>query len=129
MRHRKDGNYSQRRAEWHAKRKRNTAVPVIRKPELFDDLIPTWQAWKALHLTRSVGMRVCGLSWSELSRYAEDHEMHGEERRRFCRIMLAVDEAYLDDLARKQEAKNASSRAERRREWGAVGSSESEPGA
>jgi hypothetical protein len=64
------------------------------EPQLDADLVPVYLGWTQLMDGRSVSHGE-GLSWRELSRWCEDHELHGEERRRWCRLLKAMDRAYV----------------------------------
>lgn len=80
-------------------RRKGKAVPEqltneSEEPRIDADLLPVWRAWHELMDGRAVGDGE-GLSWADLSRWCEDYEVHGEERRRFCRLLKAMDRAYV----------------------------------
>lgn len=83
------------------------------KPRLFEDLRPIWNAWHELAHGRQIGMAASGIPWSEMSRYCEDHGVHREQRLRWCRLIQAMDTAWLGEIHKKGD--DADSRTDTRR--------------
>jgi hypothetical protein len=67
-------------------------------PTLDADLVPVWEAWAVLMDGRNVSDGE-GLSWLELSRWCEDHGIEGASRRRWCRLLKAMDRAYVAHIS------------------------------
>jgi hypothetical protein len=59
--------------------------------------MPLWNAWAMLMDGRDVSSGEA-LSWLEVSRYCEDHDISGEERRRWCRLLKAMDRVYVQEI-------------------------------
>ena len=98
-------------ARWLANK--GKASRDLDEPEpIFDDLYPIWHAWHDLNTSRPIagGMvpMPLALSWSELSRYCEDHGIAGESRRRWIRLLRAMDVAYLGVIAEGRAARRRS---------------------
>jgi hypothetical protein len=90
------------------------------EPELDDDLQPVWNAWHELSEGRAIGMAASGLAYSELSRWCEDNGVVGEERRRWCTLMRAMDREFLAMVNTKKGGADANSRAADRRDGDAA---------
>ncbi|MFY9342224.1 MAG: hypothetical protein WAT39_07035 [Planctomycetota bacterium] len=71
------------------------------EPAIDADLMPVWSAFWQLVGSRQVGMAAGAIPWSELSRWCEDHEIGGEDRRRWCRLLSAMDLAWLSRVNRR----------------------------
>lgn len=91
-------------AQWLAQKGKAPQTQVAEPDDLYPDLIPVWNAWHELHTSRPIGMTAGGVPWSEQSRWCEDNGVHGERRRRWVRLLRAMDCAYLRHTA---EAKGA----------------------
>lgn len=81
------------------------AEPETPQPELFKDLEQLWNDWQTMSVARPSGMSPSGIPWSEWSTYARDHGYHGAERLRFCRLMSALDAAWLAEMFLRRERK------------------------
>lgn len=46
--------------------------PLLNKPDLYEDLIPVWESFWFLHLSRPVGMEVGAIPLSEIIAYWRD---------------------------------------------------------
>lgn len=60
-------------------------------PDIDRDLIPIWTCWHQLNGSRAVGMAASGIPWSEVSAWCVDHGVIGDAKRRWCRLVLAMD--------------------------------------
>ena len=72
-------------------------------PEVDADLMPVWNAWHLLMGGRDVSSGE-GLSWRECSRFCEDHGIEGDARRRWCRLLLAMDRVFVRFVNAPKEA-------------------------
>lgn len=81
------------------------------KPEdVYPDLLPLWNAWHDLSMSRPTGMSAGGLPWAELSAWCQDNGIDGAARLRSIRLLRAMDATFLMHQAeasssRRQEAK------------------------
>lgn len=63
--------------------------------EVFEDLRAVWDAWWDINPGRASGPSASGLTWSEMSRWCEDHGIDGEERPRWIGLLRSMDVAAL----------------------------------
>lgn len=78
-------------------RKNGIAIPdeLVEPEAVFDDLLPVWNAWHDLSVSRPAGLSAGGVPWLEMSRYCEDHGIEGPVRLRWIRLMRAMDLVFL----------------------------------
>jgi len=98
------GNYAQQLEKIAAKGKR---VPAIEnRPELFDDLIPIWQAFEQLHSGRQSGFGISPLRTSDILTYLNFRQIDDLE---FYELILAMDNEWCkwasDKHTQEQNAK------------------------
>jgi len=104
-----------RTAQGRAPLKRSMEEPE----EVHEDLQGVWDGWWQLSGGRQIGMAVSGLSWTDLSRWCQDHAVYGEQRLRWIRLLQAMDATAIEAWNRKsgskprQEVADASPRARR----------------
>jgi hypothetical protein len=72
-----------------------------KEPQLDADLHGVYGCWSQLMDGRQVGNGEA-LSWSEVSRWCEDHGIEGEARRRWCRLVKGLDRAYVAHVNTRQ---------------------------
>lgn len=79
-------------------------IKRVEEPEdVYEDLLPVWNAWWIdLTAGRALGMAASGLTWGDLSRWCEDHGIHGQERLRWCRLLRAMDSTAMAHWNRKK---------------------------
>lgn len=103
----------QRRAleDWLRAKGRPVPAKVRRQtrqdPWIDEDLLPVWVAFWQLVGSRTVGMAAGSIPWSELSRWCQDHEIEGAERRRWCRLLSAMDVAWLGHMSKRGKRDHA----------------------
>ncbi len=89
-------------AEWRKRKGIPKPQALEEKPdEVWPELIPIWNAWHELSVSRPVGMAASGVPWAEQSRFCEDNGIHGQERLRWIRLLRAMDLVYLSQSAEK----------------------------
>lgn len=59
--------------------------------DVFEDLRQVWDAWWDIGAGRASGFSMTGLTWTDMSRWCEDHGIRGEERLRVIRLLRAMD--------------------------------------
>ena len=97
-----------RRIEREAQLRKVRGAPQIKvsvdEPEdVFEDLRQVWDAWWSdLGDGRMVGMAMSGLSWTDMSKWCEDHGITGEERLRWIRLFRAMDAVALPHWNRQK---------------------------
>ncbi len=65
-------------------------------PELYDDLMPIWEAWGELNKRRSFGFTANPIPTSEVAAYLDLHDVEDSEQRRYYFLLVgALDEEWL----------------------------------
>jgi hypothetical protein len=81
-------------------------VPALNsKPELFEDLIPVWNAFQELSVGRHYSMAgPSGLTSSEITAWLDLEEINdGDTRRFFHRMIRAMDASFLHHVHSKNQ--------------------------
>jgi hypothetical protein len=76
---------------------------LVNKPELHERLQPYWDAFWCLDADRQVGMGGASrIPWTAMDRYAQRHELEGDDFLRLEYLLRRMDTAYLNHIKRKK---------------------------
>jgi hypothetical protein len=67
----------------------------VSRVDPFEHLLFEWEAFGALSTDRPVGFDRGAIPWSSIDRFAQRYAIEGDEFDRFCRLIRAMDSAYL----------------------------------
>jgi hypothetical protein len=74
---------------------------VVTRADPHAYLLLEWEAFDQLSTDRPVGLSRGAIPWSSIDRYAVRHSIKAEDFDRFCRLIRAMDAAYLAYLKDK----------------------------
>lgn len=70
-------------------------------PELYRGLEFTYQGFLDLNTCRSVGLAAGPIRWTDIVKYCEVHDIHGQQAEDFIYLISVMDAAYLKHKAEK----------------------------
>lgn len=62
-----------------------------------------WDAFRDLATCRQIGMAPGPIPWTAILAYCNEHGIHGEIREEMFTLIRALDDAYLDHVAKEQK--------------------------
>jgi hypothetical protein len=68
------------------------------RPELYDDLLPAWNAFNTLHSARGSGLGGEPLRVSDITAWLDVYDIAGEERTELFELIRVLDDVWLDHI-------------------------------
>jgi hypothetical protein len=73
------------------------------KPTLRPGLSLYWTAFAELKSTRGIGMDIGSIPWTAVKQWCDEHDIRGDQRADVFHLVDAMDRAFLEWRARKQD--------------------------
>jgi len=81
-------------------------VPILDKePEIFHDLLPYWEAFRALISCRNTGFGIGHIFYSEIVAYLNENEILRYERATYIKWIQFIDSVFVELVNKKEKPK------------------------